>query len=270
MWVSRGISDGNPVLLFKYSPNRNTQTAKEFIGNYQGCIQTDGYNAYNYLDKKEGVVHAGCWAHARRKFKEVTDTVKKNKKKKLKKEILANDALNFIGQLYKIERDAKSNGLSGSDLLGERKEKSLPVLAEFKEWLLTYQLRVSKELLLGKAINYTLNQWERLIQFVDNSVIGLDNNLIENAIRPFAIGRKNWMFSNSVRGVNASAVIYSIIETAKANKLNPFWYLYYIFEKIPLVKTDSDYDGLMPNKIDKNVIETFKNEITAQSKSAMN
>ena len=270
MWVGRGVNNGNPVVMFRYSPNRNTQTAKEFIGDYQGCIQTDGYSAYNYLDVKKGVVHAGCWAHARRKFKEVIDAISKNKKKKPKKEILANNALNYISKLYEIERNAKLKGLSGPDLLNKRKEESLLVLQEFKEWLLEYQLRVSKELLLGKAINYTLNQWNRLIKFVDNSVIGLDNNLIENAIRPFAIGRKNWLFSNSVSGVNASAAIYSIIETAKANGLNPFWYLYYIFEKLPLIKSDLEYDELMPNIINKKVVEEFQKMIKVQSNSVMN
>jgi len=270
MWVGRGINKGSPVILFRYSPNRNTQTAKDFIGDYQGCIQTDGYSAYSYLDNKKGIVHAGCWAHVRRKFKEVTNAVSANKKEKKKKKMLADIALNYIGKLYEIEQEAKENRLSGNDLLNERKEKSLPILEKFKEWLLEHQLKVSKELLLGKAIGYTLNQWDRLIKYVDNSVIGLDNNMAENAIRPFVVGRKNWLFSDSVSGVNASAVLYSIIETAKANDLNSFWYLYYIFEKLPLIKSDSEYDKLMPNYIDKKIIEEFQKTINEKYKLIMN
>ncbi len=193
MWVGRGGDPENPGIFFRYSPHRNIETAKKFLGDYRGCVQTDGYQAYNYLDKKPGVVHAGCWAHARRKFKEVTNVALKNKKKKDKKEMLANAALGYIRKLYDVERNAKLNNTAGEDLLQERRERSLPILKEFKEWLWKYQPRVPKELLLGKAISYTLNQWSGLEQFINCSAVGLDNNLVENAIRPFAVGRKNWL-----------------------------------------------------------------------------
>ena len=266
MWVGRGGGFKNPAIFFKYSPRRNIETAKSFLGNYQGCVQTDGYQAYNYLDKKPGVIHAGCWVHARRKFKEVTNVSLKNKNKKSKKEMLANAALGYIRKLYDVERKAKLNNLAGEELLLERREKSLPILKEFKEWLCKYQPRVPKELLLGKAINYTLNQWHRLEQFITCSAVGLDNNLVENAIRPFAVGRKNWIFSNSVDGANASAAIYSLIETAKANGINPFWYLHYLFEKIPQIKNESEYDHLMPYEINNDILKEFMNKINSQVK----
>lgn len=263
MWVARGGNRDHPAILFRYSPDRNTRTAKEFVGDYRGCVQTDGYKAYNFLDQKSGVIHAGCWAHARRKFKEVTYIASKNKKKPDRKEILANNALRIIRKLYDFEREAKKLDLTGKDLLDFREEKSKPLCEEFEKWLLKYQPRIPRDLLLGKAIHYTLNQWKRLTKFITHSEVGLDNNQVENAIRPFAVGRKNWLFSDSVKGANGSAAIYSLIETAKANDLDPFWYLYYLFERIPRIQSEREYDDLMPCNIDKDLVKEF----TAMKKS---
>jgi len=116
--------------------------------------------------------------------------------------------------------------------------------------------KVPPKSLLGKAIHYTLSQWHRLIQYTTDGIIRPDNNMVENAIRPFVVGRKNWLFSDTVQGARASALIYSLIETAKSNGLEPYWYLKYLFERLPEAMTEDDFRVLLPHRIDKNLIDS--------------
>ena len=141
--------------------------------------------------------------------------------------------------------------MTDDDLLKERQEKAKPVLDEFKHWLNAKIDEVPPKSLLGKALAYALNQWHRLIVYVDTDHVPPDNNMAENTIRPFVVGRKNWLFSGTPEGAAASAAIYSLIETAKANGLDPYWYLRYLLEHLPDAMTEDDYKALLPQYIDQ-------------------
>jgi len=154
--------------------------------------------------------------------------------------------LSYIRKIYAIESEAKRKEISGDQLLRLRKEKSKPIFDDFFQWLSKKSLQVVPKSLLGKAVNYTLGQWKRLLVYLDNPVMTPDNNMAENAIRPFVIGRKNWLFAGTPDGAQASAALYSLIETAKANKLEPYKYLRYLFEKIPFAECKEDFRALLP------------------------
>lgn len=245
MWVIRGGPPGKPVLMYQYHPSRSGEVAKKFLTGYQGYVQTDGYAGYNFLDEQSGVVHVGCWAHARRMFMEVIQAQGKNRKAGS-----ADVALEYIRKLYAIEKDGRARELKPDELLLERQEKSKPILFEFKAWLDKKELQTPPKGLLGKAVAYTLGQWDRLVRYIDSGLLTPDNNLAENAIRPFVVGRKNWLFSGNPKGAQASSILYSLIETAKANGLEPYHYLRHLFERLPFAYTLEDYKALMPQNID--------------------
>jgi transposase len=253
MWVFRGGPPEKPTLVFQYHPTRSGQVPLDYLRDYKGYIQTDGYSGYNALGQKKGIIHVGCWAHARRKFKEVQNTAKNIKNRKGKTGS-ADVALSYIHKLYAIESRAKSLDYTPEQFYQERQDKARPILDEFKKWLDKRSLQTPPQGLLGKAISYTLNEWEKLIRYLDNGLLRPDNNLAENAIRPFVVGRKNWLFSGSPKGAEASAALYSLIETAKANRLEPYLYLRHLFEKLPSAKTSDDYKALLPQYINKELL----------------
>ena len=246
-WVFLGGMGGMPGLYYHYAPSRSGKIAEEFLSGYQGYVQTDGYAGYNFLDSKKGISHCGCWAHVRRKF---NDVVKASGSKNMRKG-KANHALSVIRDLYLIEREAKNRGYDEEQILTIRIERSKPIIDEFEIWLKENAPVIPPQSLLGKAFGYTLSQWPRLVKYLDNGLVRMDNNLIENAIRPFVIGRKNWLFSVSQEGARASASFYSLIETAKANGLEPSRYLKYLFEKYPYAKTSEDIFNLLPMNVHK-------------------
>ena len=246
-WVFLGGMGGMPGLYYHYAPSRSGKIAEEFLSGYQGYVQTDGYAGYNFLDSKKGISHCGCWAHVRRKF---NDVVKASGSKNMRKG-KANHALSVIRDLYLIEREAKNRGYDEEQILTIRIERSKPIIDEFEIWLKENAPVIPPQSLLGKAFGYTLSQWPRLVKYLDSGLVRMDNNLIENAIRPFVIGRKNWLFSVSQEGARASASFYSLIETAKANDLEPSRYLRYLFEKYPYVKTSEDIFNLLPMNVHK-------------------
>lgn len=250
MWIFRGGAPKRPALVFQYHPTRSGDPAAVFLRDYQGCVQTDGYTGYDFLDHQPEVIHAGCWAHARRKFNDVLKAAGKT----IKRDGIAGEALNWIGKLYKIEAVMREAELDQEAIYQQRQELAVPVLADFRQWLLERQREVPPKSLLGKAIAYTMNQWKRLRRYVEHGLLRLDNNLAENAIRPFVVGRKNWLFSGTPQGAKASAGIYSIIETAKANGLEPYWYLRALFEQLPTVGTSEQIKALLPQYIDRSLV----------------
>ncbi|BCL61591.1 IS66 family transposase [Desulfomarina profundi] len=241
MWVCRGGAPVRPGLLYHYAPNRSSDVARDLLRGYRGVVQSDGYKGYDFLDTESKIVHAACWAHARRKF---TDAQKGAQKQK--KAGSVDVALGFISKIYRLEREAAKQNLSSSELLAMRQEKTKKVLDNFYKWLGKKAIHVTPKSLLGKAVKYTLGQWERLKVFIDHPQMTPDNNLAENAIRPFVVGRKNWLFAGTVEGAMASAGLYSLIETAKANGLEPYAYLRFLLEKLPFAKTTADYKNLLP------------------------
>jgi transposase len=247
MWVFRGGDPKRPVLRYQYHPTRAGSVPLEYLSGFKGYVQTDGYNGYDGLGRKPGIVMVGCWAHARRKFHEV---VKAAEPQVAKRKLAAEEALEFIGRLYRIEKEARIKELAPQELCQLRQQQAKPVLEEFKSWLDKKAPLTPAGGLLGKAIGYALNQWSRLIVYLQDGRLRPDNNLVENAIRPFVVGRKNWLFSGHPRGAAASAFLYSLIETAKANGLKPYAYMRYLFDQLPLAKTEADYRNLLPPYLD--------------------
>ncbi|RLC28455.1 MAG: IS66 family transposase [Deltaproteobacteria bacterium] len=250
MWVFRGGPPDRPCLIYHYNAGRSGDVASSFLGDYKGCVQTDGYAGYDFLDVKEDITHIGCWAHARRKFVEVERIG--GKRGPGKKKTNAKIALDYIGSLYKIEKQARDQGLCVDEIRALRAKEAKPILNEFKKWLDEKSIHTPPKGVFGKAITYTLNQWDRLKAYTEYGFATPDNNAAENAIRPFVVGRKNWLFSGHPAGARASAVFYSLIETAKANGLEPYQYLRTLFEQLPKAKSTKDYQALLPQHINLN------------------
>jgi transposase len=253
MWVFKGTPRGKPVILYQYHPSRAGDVPAEFLKGYKGIVQTDGYSGYKFLESNKDIMHVGCWVHSRRKFVDVTKAAGNKGKKNSSGN--AGTALKYISKLYKIEKQARDQDLSPDKLYTKRQSEAVPILKEFKKWIDYKVEQVPPTSLLGKAINYTLNEWSRLIRYTEDGHITPDNNTVENAIRPFVIGRKNWLFSDTPKGAKASAAIYTLIETAKANGLEPYWYLKYLFTHLPEAMTKEDFIALLPQNIDKSLLE---------------
>jgi transposase len=240
MWVYRTGKDGPPIILYEYQPSRSGKNPEAFLEGFKGYLQVDGYAGY---DKLPNVTLVGCWAHARRKFDEALKALPKGSRDA---KVTAREGLDFCNQLFAIERELKD--VSAEERYNARLACSRPVLDAFSAWLDTQSSQVLPKSTLGQAITYCKKQWDKLIRFLDDGRLEIDNNRSERSIKPFVIGRKNWLFSNTPRGAKASAVCYSIIETAKENGLNPFTYLTYLFETLPNVNINDPevVDTLLP------------------------
>lgn len=177
-------------------------------------------------------------AHARRKF---TDVIKASKSNGL-----ATEAVKYFRALYKVEKEARENNYTPEKRFQLRKEKSEPILTAFKSWLDTNLTKTPEQSKIGGAIRYALSNWELLINYLKDGRIEIDNNLLENSIRPFALGRKNWLFAGSPNGAKAGAILYSLIETCKANNIEPYKYFCKILHHIRLCKSEDDYRKLLP------------------------
>ena len=238
IWVYlTGLPD-NRLILYDYQPTRSSTAVNTLLKDFQGYLQTDAYAGYHDLQAKATVKAVGCWSHVRRKF---TDIVKISKI-----EGKAFEAIKIIKQLYAIEKQARENALSFDKIKMLRQEKARPIIDDFKNWLETTLLSVPPQSPLAKAIHYALNQWPALTTYLEKGELMIDNNVIENAIRPFALGRRNWLFMGNARGAIAAANIYSLIMTAKANQVDPYRYLRYLLEHLPHCKTDEQRALLLP------------------------
>lgn len=257
MWIYRGGDSDRPALVYQYHPTRSGDVVCEYLKGYEGYVQSDGYSGYDFIDHDSKIIHVGCWAHVRRKF---VDVVKASGKRKSIKGRTGNAeiAIDYIRRLYAIESSAKERGLDYKGIYEERQKYAKPILDKFKEWLEEIFPKTPPKGLLGKAIAYTLKQWDRLVRYLDDGRLRPDNNLAENAIRPFVVGRKNWLFSGHPNGARASAALYSLIETSKANQLEPYSYLRYLFDRLPYAKSEDDYKALLPNRLSKdNMVDAF-------------
>jgi transposase len=223
MWVYASGKSETPVVLFEYQPTRSGQHAKRFLEGFQGFLQTDGYAGYNAVPN---VVHCGCWAHLRRKFEE--SLPKSTNQGDSKAEI----GLKYCNELFNLEKEWIN--LEYAERYQKRLEQSKPVLDVFWAWISS--LNVLQGSNLGKAVTYAINQKTTLNAFLLDGRTEISNNRAENAIRPYVTGRKNWLFSDTKRGAIASATVYSIVETAKLNNLNPYMYLVHLLTQLPNLK----------------------------------
>jgi hypothetical protein len=229
MWVYSSGRSPTPTVLYEYQPTRSGQHARRFLEGFSGYLQTDGYSGYRAVPD---VVHCGCWAHLRRKFEEALPK---------SAEMIGSKAavgLNYCNRLFGLEQEWEE--LTADERCDKRLQHSKPLLDEFWKWISSLDPLQNSN--LGKAVTYALNQKETLNNFLLDGRIEISNNRAENAIRPFVNGRKNWLFSDTPRGAKASAIVYSMIESAKANRLNPYMYLVFLLTKLPNLKdlsTDS-------------------------------
>ena len=237
----------NPIIYFAYHESRSKKAATQLLDGYEGVLQTDGLKTYDSLAKLWPLILlAACWAHVRRKF---FHAEKEEKKVAKGKAIAATKALSFIKALYKIEASAK--GLPPDKVKEYRQQYALPLLDQFEAWLRTEEKRTLPSSLMGKAIAYALDQWPKLKIYCDHGLARIDNNYVEGHIRPFVIGRNNWCFAATPNGAHASAALYTLVETAKANNLSAFDYLRLIFKELPKAKELADYEKLLPYNVSK-------------------
>lgn len=237
MWVyGCGLeqSTGPKLVLFDYQDSRSSKHPTDFLAGFNGYLQVDGYAGY----EKTHATLVGCWAHARRKFVEAQKAQGKGKTGK------ADVALNHIQKLYALESKLKT---APPDKKYEaRQTLAKPLLAQLKSWLDKSSESVTKESLLGAAITYSLNQWPKLVRYLDDGCLNIDNNRAERAIKPFVIGRKAWLFANTKTGAQASAALYSLVETSKINGLEPYDYLCRLLTELPKANTQEKLQQLLP------------------------
>jgi hypothetical protein len=237
IWV-RHTPGERKIVLYDYAPTRSGAVPVELLAGFTGTLQVDGYDGYSRVCQENKLKRIGCFDHVRRKF---VDASRTSQGKKIGKK-----GVRLIDKLYKIERKIKD--LSDEERLQIRQAEAKPILNELKEWIDELRSKVSSKSVAGKAINYTYNEWKYLTPYIEDPKLNISNIDIENAIRPFAVGRRNWLFSDSVAGANASAMFYSLIETAKKNGLEPFDYLNKMLDKLPHAETVDDFEKLLPLK----------------------
>ena len=247
MWVYGGGPPDKPVIWYQYADTRSGDVPEEFLYPEEAdapggamYLVTDGYDGYNALSKAPGILgHAACWAHVRRKFVDATHGRKNT--------AAAHQMVALIRKLYQVERAAGEK--TPEERKAIRQVQAGPILDKIKAWLDQKVVQVLPKSPLGEAIAYTLGLWSNLTTYLKDGHIPIDNNKIENAIRPFVIGRKNFLFSGSPRGADASATMYTLVETAKANDLEPWAYLNYLFEKLPAAKSEQALLALLPQNL---------------------
>lgn len=235
MWVYRSghLYQDRQIVLYEYQQTRNASHPREFLKGYDGICVTDGYQIYHTLEKElEELTIAGCWVHCRRRFDEALKLIPKPSQKE-------SNAFLLMKQIQAIYREeGKLNDLSSDERLKQRQAVIKPLVDAFFAYLKT--INVSKKDKFGDAVRYALNQEKYLRVFLTDGDVPIDNNASERAIRGFCIGKKNWQMIDTIHGAKSSAIIYSIVETAKANNLKPFDYVQYLLEEIPKHMNDKD------------------------------
>ncbi len=241
MWLFSGGPPDKFAFYYQYHPDRKHSIPLEFFADFKGYLHCDGFTGYDALvSKNKHIILSGCMYHARRKFAEVAKLSKN-------KDSVSKTALGYIAKLAKIEEEIKE--LNEAKKHEVRQEKSKPILNEFNHYLISQQPLVPPKSTLGLAISYTLNQWAKLLVYLKDGRLENNNNRSERAIKPFVIGRKGWLFSNSVQGAHAASVIYSLVETCKWHNIEPYDWFRYVLKKIPL-SCENELESLLPFNID--------------------
>ena len=243
LWAQINGGAGPPIRLFTYTPGRGGQHAELlFAGIRSGTVlMSDGYALYNGIAHDYQLVHLGCWSHARRGFIKAEEAIPKAVRSKVQ---LPTRFVTLIAKLYAAE--ARSAKWDASRRRRLRARYSRRVLERIEQLLVAHRDGVVPGSLLGKALQYLSSQWPKLIRYVENGEWPISNNPCENAIRPFVVGRRGWLFADTVEGAHASANLYSLVETCKAVGIDPYCYLDWLFRRLPLATTVDDYDALLP------------------------
>ncbi|HIG14410.1 MAG TPA: IS66 family transposase [Gammaproteobacteria bacterium] len=258
LWVQRGGPPDRPVILYNYDPSRAGGVARGLLADFTGCVQTDGYPTYIRVMADLKVIHALCNVHARRRF---TDVIKAGRDSHHQSAGHANIAIEYYKQLYRIEaelredRDRTDPQTWYQHRLQQRQEQSRPIFEELIQWGDDLLHRVPPKSSLGDALGYLVKHRTGLGVFLDNGMVEMDNNLVENRIRPVALGRRNWLFSDTEHGVRASANLYSLINTAMLNGHNPYTYLVHIFKELPRANTLEEFEALLPWNVKPDMLE---------------
>lgn len=245
LWLQMSGS-GTPIHCFTYTPGRGAKLAdKLFAGIRKGAVlMTDGYEPYNDIAQRYELEHLGCWVHLRRYFVKAEDSVPKAARSP---DLLATRFIKLIGRLFAAE--ARTETWEAERRQRLRRRYSVRVLNAIHALALEQSPGVVPKSLLGKGLTYLREQWPKLIRYVENGSWPVSNNPGENSIRPFCVGRRSWLFADTVNGATASANLYSLIETCRANRIDPYRYLTWLFQRLPLAKTADDYDALLPWKM---------------------
>ena len=232
VWTIRNALNGD--VYFHYDRgSRSGDTARRLIGGYRGTLQTDGYEVYHIFENSPGKQLLGCWAHVRRKFVEALDEDKRH----------ASEALVYIGKLYALEKEMSDAYLSPHEVCLRRQKEAYPIIQAFEQWLLSVSTHVLPKSRIGKAISYTYVLLPRLSRYVNDGRYRMDNNGIENAIRPLAVGRKNYLFCGNHDAAIRAAIVYSFFGSCKAHGIDPRAWLEDVMRRLP---TESDIARLLP------------------------
>lgn len=236
---------GPPIRLFAYSPSRSTAAAQILYAGIRAgsVLMSDGYAVYDQIAQAHQLVHLACWAHCRRDFHDALQALPKQARTA---DQLAARFIALIGQLYAVEAKAREDELGAKELLERRQLLSVPVLQEMETLLLANLHAVLPGSLLGRALHYLSAQWPKLTRYVTHGAYPIDNNACENSIRPFVIGRRNWLFADTVAGAHASANLYSLLQTCAANGVDGYGYLRALLVALPKAQTVDDYEALLP------------------------
>lgn len=226
------------LVIFEYHQSREKIVPQQVLKEFKGCLQTDGYSGYDQLGKRADITHIGCMAHARRKFEAALDNDK----------VLATKAMEIFQQLYAIERKAKEEEMDAKQIYQLRQQQAVPVLDKLKGFLEENYPKVLPKSSIGKAFTYSLNQWKHLIKYVEDGSWQIDNNAVENKIRPLALGRKNYLFAGSHNAAQWAAMMYSFFGTCKLNEINPLQWLTETLTKLPDHKVNQLHELLPVNK----------------------
>jgi hypothetical protein len=210
-------------VFFDYQEGRGREGPTEVLKDFTGYLQTDGFTVYDRFDKQDGVTLLHCMAHARRKFNDALDN----------DEARANHALQEIQKLYAIERTCKEQGLDATQIYEVRQKQSLPILIELGTWMKEQYAQVLQRGVIGDALAYSIKRWDRLMIYTSNGILNIDNNPVENSIRPVALGRKNYLFAGSHEAAKRSGMLYSLLGTCKMHEIEPTAWLKEVLKRIP-------------------------------------
>lgn len=250
MWLFIGGTPSKKAFVYQYHSSRSHQIPMDFFVDFKGYLHADCYKAYVNLGMQQHIQHVACFAHARRYF---VDVVKANKKHGLAHQVIA-----IIGKLYKLEADFKEQKISPEDVYIARNQKAKPILTELKKLLDEASFKVPPKSPIGNAVFYALNHWPSLTAYLLDGRLEIDNNLSERSIKPFVIGRKNWLFHGNVNGARAGAILFSLIETCKYHSVDVFSWLKYTLTHVQQAQTLQQLEELLPYNIDTKLLENMR------------